>query len=106
MQRFGQVIGIKREKIEAYEALHQAVWPEVCAIMTAHNMRNYSIFRHESTLFAYFEYVGEDFPADMAAIAAEPTSIAWWRLTDPLQDPFPDRGDSWWTTLHPLFHLD
>src|SRR5450631_1805469 len=50
MQRFGQVIGIKPDQIEAYETLHRAVWPEVCAIMSAHHMRNYSIFRHATTL--------------------------------------------------------
>ncbi|MBA3823085.1 MAG: L-rhamnose mutarotase [Ktedonobacterales bacterium] len=105
-QRYGQVIGVKPDQIEAYEAIHRAVWPEVLATMTANNMRNYTIFRHATTLFAYFEYVGEDFAADMARIAADPATIRWWHLTDPLQEPFPDRGTSWWTTLHPIFHLD
>ena len=36
------------------------------------NIRNYSIYRHDERLFAYFEYVGDDFAADMAAMAADP----------------------------------
>lgn len=64
MQRFGQAIHLKPEAIAAYEQLHVAVWPEVLATIHACNIRNYSIFRHGTMLFAYFEYVGEDFAAD------------------------------------------
>src|SRR6266513_1566379 len=66
MQRIAQLIGVKPEQIEAYERIHAAVWPEVLATIHACNIRNYSIFRHEHLLFAYFEYVGEDFASDMA----------------------------------------
>ena len=48
------------------------VWPEVLAMIQACNIRNYSIFRHGTQLFAYFEYLGEDFAADMAKMAADP----------------------------------
>ena len=72
MQRFGQIIGVKADQIEAYEHIHAAVWPEVLDMIQRCNMRNYSIFRHEQLLFAYFEYVGEDFAADMAVMAADP----------------------------------
>jgi L-rhamnose mutarotase len=53
MRRFGQLIGLKRDQIEAYERLHAAVWPEVLAMISACNMCNYSIFRHDELLFAY-----------------------------------------------------
>jgi L-rhamnose mutarotase len=41
MRRFGQLIGLKRDQIQAYERLHAAVWPEVLAMISACNMRNY-----------------------------------------------------------------
>lgn len=66
MQRFGQFIGIKPEHIQKYEQLHADVWPDVLAMIRECHIQNYSIFRHENTLFAYFDYVGEDFAADMA----------------------------------------
>ena len=74
MRRFGQVIGVRPERIEEYERLHAEAWPGVLAAIRAANIRNYSIFRTGRELFAYFEYVGDDFAADMAAMAADPTA--------------------------------
>ena len=71
MRRFGQVIRIKPDRIAEYEALHAAAWPGVLAAIRRANIRKYSIFRHGTTLFAYFEYVGDDYAADMASIAAD-----------------------------------
>jgi L-rhamnose mutarotase len=107
MRRFGQVIGIRSECIEEYERLHAAVWPGVLATIHACNIRNYSIFRHDTTLFAYFEYIGDDFAADMAKMAADPTTQQWWAHTAPLQEPLPNRlpGD-WWLTIPEVFHVD
>jgi L-rhamnose mutarotase len=105
MRRIGQVIGVKPEAILEYERLHAQVWPEVLATLHACNVRNYTIFRHEQTLFAYFEYIGEDFAADMAKIAADPKTREWWTHTDPLQEPFPNRAEGeWWLTLKEIFH--
>lgn len=107
MQRFGQIIGVKAEAIEEYERLHAAVWPEVLATIHDCNIRNYSIFRHETLLFAYFEYIGNDFAADMAKMAADTKTQEWWTHTDPLQEPLANRSqDTWWTTIQEVFHTD
>ena len=80
---------------------------QVLAMIHEGNMRNYSIFRHGSELFGYFEYVGTDFAADMAKIAADPTTQSWWKLTDPMQEPLPDRAPGeWWATMQEVFHTD
>jgi L-rhamnose mutarotase len=107
MRRFGQVIGIKPEHIEEYERLHAAVWPEVLATIRACNIRDYSIFRHENTLFAYFHYVGDDFKADMAKMAADPKTQEWWAVCMPMQEPLPSRApDEWWAAMKEVFHTD
>lgn len=107
MRRFGQVINLKPGRIASYEEIHGAVWPEVLELIHRHNLRNYSIFRHGSTLFAYFEYVGEDFDADMQAIAADPVNQEWWGLTEPMQEPVADRlPGEWWKTIPEVWHLD
>ena len=72
MQRYGQVIGVKPEKLEEYTRYHAAVWPEILDMIRQCNIRNYSIFHKDDMLFAYFEYVGDDFDADMAKMAADP----------------------------------
>lgn len=107
MQRFGQVIRIKPEAIAEYERLHAAVWPEVLDMIRECNIRNYSIFRHGDLLFAYFEYHGADFAADMAKMAADPATQRWWAINKPLQEPLPDRAEGeWWATMREIFHTD
>ena len=107
MRRFGQVIGVKPDRIDDYEAIHAAVWPEVLELIHRSNIRNYSIFRDGTTLFAYFEYVGTDFEADMRAMSDHPTNIEWWKLTDAMQEPVPDREPGeWWKSIPEVFHTD
>ena len=107
MRRYGQIIGLKSDQIEEYERLHAAVWPEVLAMISACNIRNYSIFRNEELLFAYFEYVGNDFEADMAKMAADLKTREWWTWTEPMQVPLETRGSGeWWTTMKEVFHTD
>jgi L-rhamnose mutarotase len=58
-------------------------------------------------LFAYFEYVGTDFAADMRAMAADPETQRWWALMEPMQEKWPTaRADEWWSTLTEVFHTD
>ncbi len=107
MQRYGQVIGIKPEHVAEYERLHAAVWPGVLTTIRVCNIRNYSIFRHDDLLFAYFEYVGDDYVADMARMAADPMTREWWTHTDPMQEPVDGRGPGeWWATMREVFHTD
>jgi L-rhamnose mutarotase len=108
MQRFGQVIGVKPEKLAEYKKLYANVWPPVQATITACNIRNYSIFLlNDNTLFAYFEYVGQDFEADMAKMAADPKTQEWWSVCGPMQNPLPNRKPGeWWMALEEVFHQD
>ena len=107
MKRYGHIIGVKPGQIEAYERIHAQVWPEVLAMIEACNIRNYTIFRHGTLLFAYFEYVGDDYAADMARMAADPRTQEWWQHTDPMQEPLSDRAEGeWWAVMREVFHTD
>ncbi len=112
MQRYGMVLGVKAEKIAEYKRLHAAVWPDVLRRIAACNLRNYSIFLRrmpdgQHYLFSYFEYVGTDFAADMAAMAADPTTQRWWALCMPCQEPLGDRAaGEWWASMEAVFHCD
>jgi L-rhamnose mutarotase len=107
MQRFGQIISVKPDQIEAYERIHAAVWPEVLDMIHRCNIRNYSIFRHQQLLFAYFEYMGDNFAADMATMAADPKTREWWAHTEPMQVPIEGRAaGEWWASIKEVFHTD
>ena len=107
MKRFGQVIGVKPEHLGEYVAAHAAVWPGVLAKITECKIRNYSIFLRGAQLFAYFEYVGDDFASDMARMGADAETQRWWKWMMPLQEPLADRADGeWWASMEEVFHLD
>lgn len=107
MKRYGQVIKVRPEKKERYKELHAAVWPEVMKTITECNMRNYSIYLKDDYLFAYFEYVGDDFDADMAKMAADPITQKWWDECIPCQEGLETRLEGeWWANMEEVFHQD
>lgn len=97
MQRMGMAIRIRPERLEEYKRLHAAPWPDMDAALQAAGIRNYSIWLEESQmlLFGYWEYVGQDFDADMAALGALPVTRAWLALTDPCQAPMTPGAQGW-----------
>lgn len=107
MKRFGQVIRLAPGRLEEYRRYHARAWPEILAKITACNIRNYSIYHKDGLLFAYFEYVGKDFAADMAAMAADPKTQEWWAIMKPMQEPLPTRAPGeWWADMDEVFHID
>ncbi len=107
MKRVGQVIGIRPEHIAEYERIHAEVWPEVLDNIHRHNITNYSIFRHGNLLFAYYEYVGNDYETDMANLGNDAKNQEWWTVTEPMQQPLDDRASGeWWKTIPEVFHTD
>ena len=109
MKRMGLVIGIRPEDIPEYKRLHADVWPAILERLSKSNITNYSIFLREpeNLLFAYWEYLGDDFEADDAAIAADPATKDWWKLCGPMQVPLETRNEGeWWVPMEEVFHLD
>jgi L-rhamnose mutarotase len=61
----------------------------------------------DNMLFAYFEYHGDDFDADMAKMAADPTTQKWWDVMKPMQQPVAARAEGeWWANMEEVFHTD
>ncbi|HOV94606.1 MAG TPA: L-rhamnose mutarotase [Spirochaetales bacterium] len=107
MIRVGQVIKLKPDAYAQYKKYHEAIWPEVAAMIRECNIRNYSIFCRDNVLFSYFEYVGSDYEADMAKMAADKKTQEWWGVTKPLQEPIASRTkDEWWADMEEVFHQD
>jgi len=107
MKRFGQLIGVRPEHFERCKKHHAAVWPEVLDMIKKCNMQNYSIFYKDNMLYAYFEYTGSDFAADMARMAADPKTQEWWSIMEPMQKPVDTRkSGEWWANMEEVFHID
>jgi len=107
MRRYGQIIGVKPEKFKEYVKYHADVWPGVLKTIRECNICNYTIFHKDGTLFAYFEYIGEDFKADMVKMAADPETQRWWAIMEPMQVPLEERTEGeWWANMEEVFHTD
>ena len=106
-QRIGMVIGIRPDRIAAYEALHAGSNAGVRDLLTKYHMHNFSIFLKQLEdgnyyLFGYYEYAGKDYKADMEKLAAEPRNQEWLGITDPMQIPLP--GELSWSRMREVYY--
>jgi len=110
-QRFGWVTGLRPEKAAYYRQLHANPWPGVNRMLKACHIQNFSIYERDldgkTYLFAYLEYTGKDFDADMKKMAADPETQRWWKETDPCQSPLPDAAAAGkiWSDAKEVYHL-
>jgi len=75
------------------------------------NVQNYTIYEVELEgklyLFAYYEYTGNDFDADMALMGEDPKMKEWWAETDPCQIKLPGTPeDEQWFGMEAVYRLD
>lgn len=101
------VIGMRPDRISAYEALHAAANSGVRDLLNKYHMQNFSIYMKELEdgrwyLFGYYEYTGTNYSADMARLAAEPRNQDWLRVTDPMQIPLP--GERSWSVMREVYY--
>jgi L-rhamnose mutarotase len=110
VKRVGMVIRLKPEKMALYKEVHADSNPGVRDIITTANMRNFSIFMHQLDdgnyyLFGYYEYIGDDFEADMAKMNSHPDVVEWLEMTDPCQIPIQNRtaDEQTWATMEQVY---
>ncbi|MBT2896796.1 L-rhamnose mutarotase [Streptomyces sp. McG3] len=107
MRRVAQVVRLRPEKAEEYRELHRAVPGPVLDRLRRCHIANYSIHLLGDRLFSYFEYHGDDLDADLALMADDPATRAWWRLTDPCQSPVEEAAPgTWWASAEQVFLME
>jgi L-rhamnose mutarotase len=110
-QRYAWITGLKPEKAEYYRQLHADPWPSVNKMIKDCHIRSFSIYQRDiegkTYLFAYLEYTGKDFDADMKRMAADPETQRWWKETDPCQSSLPDAAAKGkiWADMKEVYHL-
>ena len=104
MERYGKVIKIKAGKLSYYKKLHANPWTEVKNAIKECNLRNFSIYYKDGYLFSYYEYIGDDYGADMKKL--EELTREWLNETDQCQEPVESaKTNEWWSEMEEIFHL-
>lgn len=106
VKRIGMVVGIKPGMIDEYRRLHADDHAGVRDLLNKYHMHNFNIFLQQMPdgkwyEFGYYEYTGDDFAGDMAALAKEPRNIEWLKKCDPMQIPLP--GAKGWTEMEQVY---
>jgi L-rhamnose mutarotase len=101
-QRSAFVLDVRPEQIEAYIEAHRAVWPEMLEALRRAGIRNYTIFRHGTQMFGYFE--SDDLEAASHFMAQQEVATQWQdAMAHFLQARVPDEGPP---ALEEIFRLD
>ena len=89
---------------DEYRRRHDAIWPELNALLKRAGVSNYSIHLDPQTdaLFAYFEHPSD---ARTDSLPAEPVMQRWWAHMRDIMQTNPD-GSPVTAPLEELFHLE
>ena len=102
MERLAFVMHIKEGCAAEYEQRHDEIWPELVELLNRSGVKNYSIFLHGLTLFAYLE------TEDSAAIDTmkdNELTWKWWRYMEPLMECNEDSSPVI-EVIPQVFHMD
>ena len=78
MQHVAFLLELRPEASPAeYKRRHDQIWPEMSATLREAGMRNYSIFRNGTQLFAYFEV--DDWQQTLRRLDASDVNRRWGR---------------------------
>jgi L-rhamnose mutarotase len=96
------VLEVRSERIDKYIQAHREVWPEMLDAIRTAGIRNYTIFRHGSQMFGYFE--SDDLEAAGQYLAKQEVSERWQdAMAELLEERVPDSGPP---PLEEVFRLD
>jgi L-rhamnose mutarotase len=101
-QRSAFVLKVRPDKIDEYVEAHRTVWPEMLDALSAAGIRNYTIFRHGSEVFGYFE--SDDLEAAGRYLAEQEVNGRWQdAMAELLEQRVSDEGPA---PLEEVFRLD
>ena len=104
MQRVAFLLGLKPDAdVAEYKRRHDEIWPDMSETLRAAGMRNYSIFRHGTLLFAYCEV--DDWAATQRYLAANDVNGRWQAYMADIMDSPIDPATGSFYLLDEMFHL-
>jgi L-rhamnose mutarotase len=101
-QRSAFVLDVRPDRVDEYVEAHRDVWPEMLDALRAAGIRNYTIFRHGTQMFGYFE--ADDLEAAGRFMAEQEISTRWQdAMAELLVERVPEAGPP---PLVEVFRLD
>lgn len=104
MQRVAFKMFLHPGREDEYRRRHDAIWPELRALLAAKGVRNYSIFLDPETnvLFACLERADDH---RMDSLPDDPVMRRWWAFMKDITAANPD-GSPVTAPLVEVFHMD
>ena len=105
MQRVCFLLKVKSDRLEAYKAEHEEVWPEMLEALSRHGWTNYSLFlRPDGLLIGYVET--PDWQAALDGMQDEPVNARWQAAMKEYFEALGDaNADESMIPLEEVFHL-
>lgn len=104
MPRIAFLSRLKPGAEEAYDRAHQAVWPEMLALLQRSGVSEFFIFRRDQLLFLTMQV--EDFEATWKRVEADPINTRWQASMAPLlAEPEPLRPGERFPMMAQVFYL-
>jgi L-rhamnose mutarotase len=108
MEKIAFRMQLRPGHLDEYRRRHDAIWPELVAMLKAASIRDYSIHHDPATdaLFAtlWREDVADGATGGMDHLPHEPVMRRWWEWMGPLMETNPD-GSPLSLPLETVFHL-
>ena len=86
-----------------YQRRHDALWPELAALLRQHGISDYSIFLDEETL-TLFAVQTLDESVSRSELPRHPVMRRWWDFMADIMETNPDHSPAV-VNLKPVFHL-
>ncbi|HBT02298.1 MAG TPA: L-rhamnose mutarotase [Citreicella sp.] len=103
MEKYAFRMTLRPGCAEDYRRRHDAIWPELAALLHEAGVRDYSIHLDPDTS-ALFAVLWRPADHGMADLPDHPVMRRWWAHMADLMDTNPD-GSPCVTDLVPMFHL-
>jgi L-rhamnose mutarotase len=106
MERVCFLLKVKPERLQEYEARHQAVWPEMLEALRETGWRNYSLFlRPDGLLVGYLET--DNFNEAVRKMQTYPVNARWQKeMAEFFEGSESGHADERMAPLKEVFHLD
>ncbi|MEM8494572.1 MAG: L-rhamnose mutarotase [Planctomycetota bacterium] len=105
MPRYCFTLQVKPDRLDAYRAAHEDVWPDMLDVLRRHGWRNYSLYlRDDGLLIGVTEC--DDLDAAVKGMADEPVNTRWQAaMLEYFESLEHETADRSLTVLPEVFHL-